>query len=79
MDTSNLLDTPFTNPTLRKKLKMFLFVSDSPRIKQVVAVNPKEYRCQYEDDDIDTRHKGVPNKVKLNLQTYADRVFRILA
>ena len=69
-----MLNTPFANASLRKKLNMFQFVTNEPCIKQMVAVNPKEYCCLYEDDKLEKRHKGVPKKVNIEFQTYKDRV-----
>ena len=43
LDTSNMLNSPFSDMSLRKKLNRFQFVTNEPCIKQIVAVNPKEY------------------------------------
>ena len=75
IDTSNLKQTGFKEKENYKKLDMFQFLTPTPNFKQVVAVNPKEYYCLYGDGDSSTqKHKGIPNKIRLEYEDYSNRV-----
>ena len=75
IDTSNLKQTGFKESENYKKLDMFQFLTPTPNFKQVVAVNPKEYYCLYGDGDSPTqKHKGIPNKIRLEYEDYSNRV-----
>ena len=75
IDTSNLKQTGFKEKENYKKLDMFQFLTPTPNFKQVVAVNPKEYYCVYGDGYEPTqKHKGIPNKIRLEYEDYSNRV-----
>ena len=75
IDTSNLKQTGFKQKENYKKLDMFQFLTPTPNFKQVVAVNPKEYYCVYGDGYEPTqKHKGIPNKIRLEYEDYSNRV-----
>ena len=73
-DTSNMENTPLCDWKLRKQLNMFQFLTPTPSIKQIVAVNPKEYCCLFEKNEVMCKHKGVPKKVDVGFEVYRDRV-----
>ena len=75
IDTSNLKQTGFKEKENYKKLDMFQFLTSTPNFKQVVAVNPKEYYCLFGDgSEPVNKHKGIPNKIRLEYEDYSNRV-----
>ena len=75
VDTSNLENTPYKTRENYKKLNMFQFLTSTPNYKQIVAVNPKEYYCMFGDNSKPlNKHKGIPDKIKLDYDVYSNRV-----
>ena len=75
IDTSNLKNCPYKAVENYKKLDMFQFLTPTPNMKQIVAVNPKEYYVMYGDNSKpDNKHKGIPDKIKLEYEDYSNRV-----
>ena len=75
VDTSNLENTPYKTKENYKKLNMFQFLTSTPNYKQIVAVNPKEYYCMFGDKSKSlNKHKGIPDKIKLEYDDYSNRV-----
>ena len=52
---------------------MFQFLTSTPSIKEIIAVNPKEYYVAYDDGTNEQKHKGVPKNINLLRNVYLNR------
>ena len=78
IDTSNIQHSPFKDENNNKRLNMFQFETPIPNIKQIIAVNPKEYFCLYakkhNDKQSVNKHKGIPRYINVAFEEYSLRV-----
>ena len=74
IDTSNIEHSPFKNENNKKRLNMFQFETSTPNIKQIIALNPKEYFCLYANNKSVNKHKGIPPYIKVGFEEYSLRV-----
>ena len=74
IDTSNIQHSPFKNEDNKKRLNMFQFETPTSNIKQIIAVNPKEYFRLHADNKSVNKHKGIPRYINVAFEEYSMRV-----